>query len=97
MKNERLVKLEGASNFRDLGGYQNKEGKTVKWHKIYRSDSLADLTKRDLEKLSALNIVEDLDLRSNYEQTIAPDRVWKNVKKLMFIFMKKEMRKFLRK
>ena len=32
----RPVQLEGAVNFRDLGGYLNKDGKQVKWGKIYR-------------------------------------------------------------
>lgn len=82
MKNQRLISLQGANNFRDLGGYQNKEGKVVRWQKIYRADSLAELTNEDLEKLDSLNIVKDFDLRSNYEQSLAPDRKWKKVSQI---------------
>lgn len=79
MQNQRLISLQGANNFRDLGGYRNKEGKIVRWQKIYRADSLAELTNEDLKKLAALNIVKDFDLRSNYEQAIAPDKKWERV------------------
>ena len=40
---ERRVKLEGAYNFRDLGGYPAINGRRTKWGRIYRSDSLTRL------------------------------------------------------
>lgn len=30
----RLVPLAGAMNFRDLGGYRNADGQTVRWGKL---------------------------------------------------------------
>ena len=42
--NKRRVELEGAVNFRDLGGYPTVGGRTTRWRTMYRSDSLADLT-----------------------------------------------------
>ena len=42
--NRRRIELEGAVNFRDLGGYPAEGGRTVRWRTIYRSDSLSDLT-----------------------------------------------------
>ena len=40
----RHVQLEGAHNFRDLGGYATEDGRTVRWGLFYRSDHLAQLT-----------------------------------------------------
>ena len=40
MEHNRLITFDGTVNFRDIGGYENNEGKHVKWGKIYRSDSL---------------------------------------------------------
>ena len=37
---ERLVALEGALNWRDLGGYPTADGRVTKWDRIYRSDGL---------------------------------------------------------
>ena len=34
----RILPLQGMYNFRDMGGYPNKEGKRVKWGKLYRGD-----------------------------------------------------------
>ena len=46
---ERQIKLEGVSNFRDLGGYEATDGRMVKWRTIFRSDTLAALTDADME------------------------------------------------
>lgn len=76
MAHERLITLDGTVNFRDIGGYQNKDGQTVKWHKIYRSDSLSSLTPADQEKLEQMKVSVDCDLRTTNEQEMAPDRIW---------------------
>ena len=44
---ERRVSLEGSVNFRDLGGYQTRDGTRTKWGQVFRSDSLARLTAED--------------------------------------------------
>ena len=71
----REVKLEGAVNFRDLGGYKTKEGKKVKMNVLYRSAALNTLTDKDLEKLSTLHIKYDFDFRGPYEVKTAPDKI----------------------
>ncbi|MBW2092739.1 MAG: tyrosine-protein phosphatase, partial [Deltaproteobacteria bacterium] len=38
---QRRVNLKGSINFRDLGGYETRDGRRIKWGHIYRSDSLA--------------------------------------------------------
>ncbi|MFE6892622.1 tyrosine-protein phosphatase [Streptomyces sp. NPDC057694] len=72
---DRLVKLDGAVNFRDAGGYRTSDGHWVKMGEIYRSDALDKLTPADLAKLKRLGIDTDFDLRMASERSAAPDRV----------------------
>ena len=53
---DRHVHLEGQSNFRDIGGYQTSDGKTVKWGKVFRSGELPKLSDDDVKKLETLKI-----------------------------------------
>ncbi len=64
----RVIQLEGTSNFRDIGGYKNTDGLTVRWGQLYRSANLAGLSVADQKQLQALGISESIDLRSQYEQ-----------------------------
>jgi protein-tyrosine phosphatase len=49
----RSLRFAGAPNFRDLGGYQGLEGRTVRWRRRFRSDHLGALTPQDLATLTA--------------------------------------------
>jgi len=71
----REVKLEGAVNFRDLGGYKTKDGKKVKLGLLYRSAALNTLTDADLTKIAGLHIKYDFDFRGPYEVKTAPDKI----------------------
>jgi len=71
----RHVVLEGAHNFRDLGGYASADGRTVRWGLLYRSDNLAHLTDADLATLSRLGIKLVCDFRSAPEKAEEPDRL----------------------
>ena len=48
--------LEGAPNFRDIGGYKTKDGRTVKSGIIYRSGEFPRLTDEDVKKLDKLGV-----------------------------------------
>lgn len=72
---KRRIELEGAVNFRDLGGFKSTTGKSVKWSKVYRSDGLSRLTEDDLEKLKGLKIKTIVDFRSEKEKTKSPDKI----------------------
>ena len=50
------VKLEGQPNFRDIGGYQTSDGRTVKKGLVYRTGELPRLTDHDVQKLDELGI-----------------------------------------
>lgn len=67
---ERSIKLEGASNFRDLGGYHGK--RPLKWGKLFRSDHLGDLTKGDIARLSPLGLTRVCDFRGKNERATHP-------------------------
>lgn len=53
---ERGIELEGATNFRDIGGYENIHGETVITDTIYRSGELPRLTENDIAVLGGLEI-----------------------------------------
>ena len=64
--------LQGASNFRDLGGYRNSEGRRVRRGQVFRSDHLAGLTPEDYRQLQALGVRHSLDFRGKGEFTLTP-------------------------
>ena len=39
----RWLPVPGCVNFRDLGGYPNRRGQTVRWRRLFRSDALQDI------------------------------------------------------
>jgi protein-tyrosine phosphatase len=59
----RRVPFEGATNFRDLGGYPTVDGGTTRWGKVYRSDGLQSLTDDDVDRFEQLGIKVVYDLR----------------------------------
>ena len=69
----RRLPLEGAKNFRDLGGYRTSGGRYVRWGLVYRSNYLANLTAKDAEYLHNLGIRLVCDFRAEGERTRAPD------------------------
>ncbi|KIO76925.1 hypothetical protein TH53_12505 [Pedobacter lusitanus] len=71
----RLVPLQGAANFRDLGGYMTSEGTHVKWGKVYRSAEISKLTDADLKLLAQKHIKAVVDFRSDEEVAKAKDRL----------------------
>jgi protein-tyrosine phosphatase len=64
---DRMIALEGAVNFRDLGGYEAAGGMQTRWRTLFRADGLGELTDGDLSVLRALGIRTVIDLRSGSE------------------------------
>jgi protein-tyrosine phosphatase len=73
--NLRRIALEGAVNFRDLGGYPAEGGRMTRWRTVYRSDSLADLTPDDLAIVHSLGIRALCDFRLPEERARKPNRL----------------------
>ncbi|WP_239256997.1 tyrosine-protein phosphatase [Listeria ilorinensis] len=72
MAAERILPFQGTFNFRDMGGYENKAGRRVKWGKLFRSGSLAGITAADRKLILDLGIRWICDLRSSSEIAAQP-------------------------
>jgi protein-tyrosine phosphatase len=59
----RHFNLQGASNFRDLGGYATRDGRTLRWRQVFRSNHLGNLTPSDVEIVRALGVKSAFDFR----------------------------------
>jgi protein-tyrosine phosphatase len=67
----RHLELQGASNFRDLGGYLSRDGRSVRWRRIFRSNHLGHLTAADIEIVRRLGVRSAFDFRGNEERGAA--------------------------
>ena len=67
----RHLELEGASNFRDLGGYPARSGRMVRWRQIFRSNHLGHLTEADIEVVRGLGVRSAFDFRGLEERAAA--------------------------
>jgi protein-tyrosine phosphatase len=67
----RHLNLEGASNFRDLGGYPTTDGRMVRWRQIFRSNHLGHLTAADIEVVRSLGLRSAFDFRGRDERAAA--------------------------
>ncbi|MFZ4480060.1 MAG: tyrosine-protein phosphatase [Rhodoferax sp.] len=70
-----LRALQGASNFRDLGGYRGAGGGRVRPGRVFRSDHLASLTPSDVAALQALALTHSIDFRGAAECAAQPYRI----------------------
>lgn len=64
----RRLRLVGAENFRDLGGYATTDDRTVAWGRLFRSGHLGHLTDADLAAVRRLGIRLVCDLRAPSER-----------------------------
>jgi protein-tyrosine phosphatase len=62
-----VVFLEGAPNFRDLGGHMTKDGHSVRRGLVFRSGHLAELSDRDVQRLTDLGLRTVVDFRREFE------------------------------
>ena len=65
----RHLTFDRLHNFRDLGGYAAADGRTVRWGRLYRSDSLGKLTpgSADHDRFLTLGVRTVIDLRYPWE------------------------------
>ena len=66
-QNKRILSIDGVINFRDLGGYKTIDGRSVKWHQLYRSAQLDRLTDQGVFDMAAMGLKVVVDLRFSDE------------------------------
>jgi len=67
-KYPRHLRFESVTNFRDIGGYRTRKGKTVAWRRVFRSGEFARINESDFRRLmKEINLTSVLDLRSDFE------------------------------
>jgi protein-tyrosine phosphatase len=60
----RIIPFEKILNFRDLGGYKARNGRSIAWRRIFRSGEMHLATKNDINRLTKeLKIKTIIDLR----------------------------------
>lgn len=69
---ERHIPLEGASNLRDIGGYEASDGRHVRWGMLYRSGAMYRFTPSAWRWIAERDIRAVCDLRSWEERELAP-------------------------
>jgi protein-tyrosine phosphatase len=80
----RRLPLEGALNFRDLGGYPTADGRHVKWGLVYRTGKFDKLTEKDYQYVAGLGIETACDFRMDWERQQAPTK-WPGVPRPTFL------------
>ncbi|WP_291530023.1 tyrosine-protein phosphatase [Bacteroides sp. UBA939] len=71
----RVVKMEGAVNFRDIGGYKTGDGREVIKNRIFRAADISRLTDNDMKKMEERHLYTVIDFRGTKESAAAPDRL----------------------
>jgi len=71
----REVVLEGAVNFRDLGGYTTIDYHRVSMGRLYRAGDISKLTDADMDEMKHRKIYTVIDFRGEEEVISASDRL----------------------
>jgi protein-tyrosine phosphatase len=58
-----------------MGGYPVAGGRVTRWERLYRADSLGDLTEADIARLEALSLRTLIDFRLPQERAAKPNRL----------------------
>ena len=74
----RFVSIAEAQNFRDMGGYQTTDNRTIRWGKIYRSGTIFPFTEWDSSRLENIHLRTLIDLRPQ-EAMLANPVPFKNI------------------
>jgi len=72
MNRKRTLPISGGHNLRDMGGYETKDGRRLKWRTLFRSGVMAGLDQADADAFRELGIVAICDLRTPVERRRRP-------------------------
>jgi protein-tyrosine phosphatase len=70
----RILKFQGGCNFRDLGGYRARDGRELRWGRVFRTGVLSYFTPSDHKLLCQLGVRSICDLRRAEERENEPTR-----------------------
>lgn len=70
-----LIKLDGAYNVRELGGYETIDGRRTRKGVFVRSDGTGNLSLKDIEILKGMGLKLVIDLRSKDELNMYPSKL----------------------
>lgn len=70
--NRRHIELEGASNLRDIGGYEAADGRSVRWGSVYRSGAMSRFAPSAWHWMAEQGVRAVCDLRSREERELSP-------------------------
>ena len=59
----RIIEFERCFNFRDIGGYAGRDGRRVRWRRLFRSMTPQYMTEADVAKARGLGITLVFDIR----------------------------------
>ncbi len=68
----RAVPVEGAYNVRDIGGYRTRDGRTTRWGRYLRADTLMNLTPAGVQTLVDYGVRNIIDLRRSNDLQFRP-------------------------
>lgn len=78
----RVIEMGKVKNFRDLGGYFNKNNNQLKWGKVFRSGDLSSATLYDQERIRRLDIKTIIDFRSEKSKSKYPILIHPSINKI---------------
>ncbi|WP_066187838.1 tyrosine-protein phosphatase [Gracilibacillus timonensis] len=84
------IPIEGAINFRDLGGYPTVDGRQVKKGLLFRSGDLSQLTEKGKQQLFDLGVRCICDFRGETEQQNHPDPTITNAQHVALSLIREE-------
>ncbi len=69
---DRVFRLQGTTNFRDLGGYAGHGGRPLRWRRLFRAAHPGGLTAADQAAVAALGLKRSFDFRGIDERAATP-------------------------
>ncbi len=65
---QRHLNFKSVTNFRDIGGYRTRQGRTVAWRRVFRSGEFARINPDECRRLTEeIRLAAVVDLRSDLE------------------------------
>ena len=86
------LNMSTISNARELGGYQTRDGKTVREGVLLRTGALTDASQEELDSLiNDYNLTAIIDMRASYELAEDPEPAVDGVAQYNFRIMDEQM------